>query len=81
MRSRLSRIAIATILVLAIAGALGRVVPVSKVLADDGPPPTATEVTSDRDSDGMPIGMVVIAGAAFVLTFGYLLRSERLRRR
>jgi hypothetical protein len=76
-----SRIAISAILVLAIAGALGSIVHVSRVLADDGPPPTSTEVMNDRDSGWMPVGMVVIAGVAFVLTFVYLTRSERLKRR
>jgi hypothetical protein len=73
MTSRASRIAFAAILVLAVAWALGAIVTVSMALADDGPPPT--------DDSGTLIVVAVFAGVAFAVALGYLLRSERLRRR
>lgn len=81
MRSHLSAIAIGAVLALAIAGSPGRVVPVSTVLADDAPPPTATEAAASRDGGGLPIVLVVTASTAFVLSLGYLLRTERRLRR
>ena len=91
MRTRVIAIATGVVLALAITGSPIRLVPdgvVSAACPVEGsgggpgcPPATSTDVEASQATGGAPTIAIVIAGASFLLAFGYVIRIDPKVRR